>query len=762
MGLTRDTTSNLFTSTTVTSPGTFTITFSVNPTAGSSVVVALGINGNGVALSVVSVKDNGTTQSTFTADAVKTGTPNHVSWIYRADGISLPASGTYSITVTLSGTSTGVSVSAGAASYLGKASGGPVATSTGTATGTAITTNSATPTLGGSLFFATFQDNSSGSADNPTVTNGNFTQQLSEGNGNVAQVFSMADAIEAGTSADACTWSVATSATYSSALAVYSPVAATVVSGAANMTGAGTLGATGSDVKPGAASLAGAGTLGVTGWQHGYVTGLTGDGEFGGTATVINPGAGSAALSGSGTLGAVADLTFAETAGLTGFGSLSALATGTRLYVATLSGAGTLGVAHGQSYVTGLTGFGSLVIPQVAGGLVNGVGGVGTPLALPGTSQVAVAPPGSNAWQWLGTLGQVTALKYSYNCPGGCDKMSTTIMVPASFRTQLFNPGWQVKIVRGAHDVWHGKLDEPQPSAQGWNLTAVGTGNRGQDFLAYYAIVPWPNGEPDEILNRAIARGLPWANPGFNGSPYFSQFWFGQQVDPGAQTVSAFLNLLCTRGGLTWYVNSQPGGIYNSDDLSIFPLPTVVNRLLVVDTPVARTLSGDVNYILIKYQVSADNTTTNQAATYGFVAAVNQQSIDAHQEMETFIDLSDVGVQSSAQAQAVGNYVLQIYQRASFAGPFQASYGQLLNAGGVPIDPGTDQAGTYVRLILTDYGYGGEVTPQFPIEFITGSYEWDDFAQVATVTPYQTVDQSLTGLLSLQNTLMVPIKAAGP
>ena len=57
---------------------------------------------------------------------------------------------------------------------------------------------------------------------------------------------------------------------------------------------------------------------------------------------------------------------------------------------------------------------------------------------------------------------------------------------------------------------------------------------------------------------------------------------------------------------------------------------------------------------------------------------------------------------------------MQIYTRASFAGPFTASRGQLMTSGGAPIDPGTDQAGTVCQLILTDYAYGGEVTPQLP------------------------------------------------
>lgn len=526
--------------------------------------------------------------------------------------------------------------------------------------------------------------------------------------------------------------------------------------GTATLDGVGQMTPTGTNIVPGSASLSGGGV----GSMDGLVTApgtsaLSGVGEI--TATGYTIGA---LLSGQGDMTASETGTFQGQSSLSGSGSMSGSETGTKVYDTELSGQGSLGVSGVTlGFNVGLEGIGQMVIPEVSGGLVNGVGGAGFPIALPGSSQVAVAPPGSSNWQWIGTLGQVTALKYSFICPGGCDKMSMTVLVPAAYRTQLFNPGWQVKITRGGHQVWYGKLDEPKPGAQGWSLTGVGAGNLGQNFLAYYAQGDtWPTGVPDEILNRAISRGLPWTNPGLGSSPYYSQFWLGQQFDPGSQDVSSFLNTICTRGGLTWYVNSQPGGYYGGNNLAVTPLPTVPNRLLVITTPVARTLGGDINYIIIKYQTGADNATAGTSATYDFVAATNNQSIAMHGQMETYFDLSNAGVMTSAQAVAVGNYVLQIYQRASFAGPFQASYGQLMNNGGVAIDPGTDQAGTMIRPILTDYGYGGEVVPQDPMNFIVGGYEWDDFAQVATITPYQTIDQSLSGLLSMENTVLKPVK----
>lgn len=368
-----------------------------------------------------------------------------------------------------------------------------------------------------------------------------------------------------------------------------------------------------------------------------------------------------------------------------------------------------------------------------------------------------MAPPGTTQWQYIGQYGQVTDLKYSFIYPGGCDQMSCTLEIPATFRPQVMNPGWQVRVTRGGHQVWDGKMDEPVFSDSGATLSAVGTGNLGSNFLAIYTS-GWPTSEPDQIINNAITRGLTWFNPG-QGTP--SGAWYGQAVDSAAQTVTDMLNLICTRGGLGWYVNSQPGG-YPGDDLNIAALPTTPNRILVSTTPASRTLGGDINTIYIRYEQSADNDTgaTDVPAVYAYTSVQNAASVASHGVLETFIDLSDAGVMTSSQAQAVANNVLSIYQRASFSGSFTVAQGEYLTSAGQPIDLGTEQAGTMVRPILTDYAYGGEVVPNQPMQFIVGAFAWDDQAEVATVTPYQSIDESLTGLLSMENTVLTPITVA--
>jgi hypothetical protein len=505
--------------------------------------------------------------------------------------------------------------------------------------------------------------------------------------------------------------------------------ATTSRSGTAALSGSGTLTATGA--LAGTAALSGTGTLGWSGSRILKATVLTGTGTLTGQRVGIL--AETAALAGSGTLTGAAAATLFRSAALTGTGTLAI--SGVRLgFTAALSGTGTLTVIG-------------------TGGTVQASAGPSNPYAWPGSSQVAVAPPGTTSWQYLGTLGLITSLTYSFTCPGGADKLTCTVMIPAAYRTSLLNPGWQVRVTRGGHIVWTGRLDEPVPSPSGWTVTAVGDGNRGQDFRAMYTST-WPAGEPDQAVNNAIARGLPWVNPGI-GTP--AGIWLGQEQDPASMTITDLLNLATSRGGLTWYVNSQPGGQPGSD-LSVFPLPATPNRLLVCTEPVPRTLGGDINTIFLRYQISdaSSSASGSQQATFGTTAVQNTASVAAHGVTEAYVDLSSAGVMSAAQAQQVGAYVLSVYQRASFAGPFTVSYGQLLNTGGAPVDPGADQAGTVVRLILTDYGFGGEVTPQ-PVTFIVGAYSWDDFAQKATVTPYQTLNQSLSGLLTLENTLLTPI-----
>jgi hypothetical protein len=371
------------------------------------------------------------------------------------------------------------------------------------------------------------------------------------------------------------------------------------------------------------------------------------------------------------------------------------------------------------------------------------------------SAQIVSWTPSMTDPRWLGQIGHVNGLKYSWTLPGGPDQLTCNLMVSASTRTPAIDPGRIVQLYQGAGVIWEGVLSEPAPTdTAGWTLTAVGAGNYGTNFAATYPGT-WPTGLPDSAINAAITRGLRWVNPGV-GTP--TGIWLGQEVDSGAQTVTDLLNLNCTYGGLTWSVTVTPAG----NILSVFTLPTTVNRLLLVRQPAPRTLGGDINVVWLRYESTADDATSGAAAVYSTTSATVPASIALHGEREAYLDLSSAGVMTTAAAQAVGNALLQRYQRASFAGPFAAGPGDLMTTGGQPTDLGHNHVGAVAQLVLTDYAYGGEVVLG-PVTFLIGSYAYDDDTQTATVTPFQYLDTSFSSLLSVASTMLPqPAAVAAP
>src|SRR5260221_7444769 len=355
-------------------------------------------------------------------------------------------------------------------------------------------------------------------------------------------------------------------------------------------------------------------------------------------------------------------------------------------------------------------------------------------MAAPGVSSVVTLRPDGTQPRHLGALGHVSALTYSWSNPGGPDQLSCTLQ--ARDRTEAMNPGRRCQVVRGGRVIWDGKLMEPAETAGGWQMTAVGVGKAGADFAAVFTT--WTN--QNDAVNAAITRGLRWVNPGGNSIP--AGVWTGQASDSGSLTIDALLNLFATQGGYTWYVSVTPAG--NVLSVYLFPAATAanVNRVLVASGPVTRTLGGDVNTVWVRYQSSADSAA---AGTFALASSTTGGASALHGAMEAYLDLSSAGPLTAGQAQAQGAAILARYQRASYAGPFTIRPGQLLNPGGAPVDLGLDHCGTIVRLILADFGAGGEVVPD-PAVFMVGNYSWDEDAQTATVTPFQSLRTSVSGL----------------
>jgi len=347
--------------------------------------------------------------------------------------------------------------------------------------------------------------------------------------------------------------------------------------------------------------------------------------------------------------------------------------------------------------------------------------------------QVRTLQPDGTGVRYLGELGPVGGLRYSFTLPGGCDALTCTLGIPANQRTDALNPGRLVEAFLGASRIWQGILAEPEPDpAAGWNLTAVGSGNWGAMWRATFTST-WASSVPDATINNAISRGLGWETSSV-GSP--SGIWLGQAADSGSMAVDEMLNQVTSKGGLTWQVKLQPRG----NVVQVFNVPAAATRLLVTGDPAARTLGGDINAINIRYQSSPD-LGSGFPAQYANAWSTDDGSIAKHGRLETFLDLSSAGPMLAADAQAVGDGILSRYQRASYAGAFTVSYGQLLTLGGQPVDLAAyfgPENGMVCRLILADQGWGGEVTMSTPV-FAAGRYEYDDDSNTAVIEPFNSI-----------------------
>jgi hypothetical protein len=414
------------------------------------------------------------------------------------------------------------------------------------------------------------------------------------------------------------------------------------------------------------------------------------------------------------------------------------------------------------------------------------------------TSMGIVTVPKPFNPKYLGQIGHVSGINYTYSLPGGPDQLTCLLQVEPSFRTDALNPGRIMTAHRGGSCIWEGQLTEPVPTPTGWQLTGNGVGTYGANFGAWYQPGAGPTAKsngwfPDGPVDFAIARGMRWVNRGI-GSP--AGIYVGPLQNPGSLTITDFMNLLCTGGSLIWELvpptssaNWPPGPW----ELAVYSLPTDSNGnplvpgppqksqieiftaagwgvnkwkrtdlitakprrppdLFLVNTnPVGRTIVADYNTIILYYQVTGDSTATSTAtsvsATFATTFVDNPASVAAHGRMEYYLDISNAGNMTAASAQAIGRNVLAKYIRANFTSAFAVQPGQLLNPGGFPVDLGCNWIGSVVTVQGVSAAQGGEVGLA-PLTFIIGQYAYDDDTQTAQVTPYQNVKADIASVVA--------------
>ena len=357
-------------------------------------------------------------------------------------------------------------------------------------------------------------------------------------------------------------------------------------------------------------------------------------------------------------------------------------------------------------------------------------------------TELLTLAPGLTDPRWIGEAGVVSGLQYADAMPGGNDTLQCTLGREADWWDQRIAPGRIVQAYRGGMVVWEGIMQSPQPSDQGWQLNAIGAGHYG-DFYAAYDTGGFVNSDP--AVNNAISRGMRWVNPGIGNTGMY----LNQPPNDVSLQVSDWLNQITSPGAYTWHV-----GPWNV--LSVFEIPTTVTRLLVANSPAARTLAGYINALYAYYQATADTTSgsTSVPATYGVAEAENDASIAVHGRYEIGWDTTSAGIMTGSEAALAAAEVLARYTAASYANSFTVGYGQYLTTGGQPVDLGAERAGEVCRLILASGGSGGDIVPDLTCTFPVGAIAYDDDQQTAAVTPFQSVRSDISSLLQAASSVL--------
>jgi hypothetical protein len=203
------------------------------PAAGSKVLVY--VQQGGITSGNTSLADNGTTPATWVLD--KNTVSGHGVAVFRADGITLPSSGKFTVTVT--STQSAGTIVAGGVAYAGVATGGPSATNSGGATGTAVSAGAVTPAAAGALYFGAFSDSSGLNPETVTLNWAGGTQQFLETNGSSFWPSACADSITA-SGAQTPAWTLGDSVAWGAVALTYEAAAAGGTANAGLATAAGT------------------------------------------------------------------------------------------------------------------------------------------------------------------------------------------------------------------------------------------------------------------------------------------------------------------------------------------------------------------------------------------------------------------------------------------------------------------------------------------------------------------------------------------
>lgn len=346
-----------------------------------------------------------------------------------------------------------------------------------------------------------------------------------------------------------------------------------------------------------------------------------------------------------------------------------------------------------------------------------------------GRHQVFSDSPAGGDRVWLGTIGQITGLQWSWSWPGGPEKASFKFWRDARYNHRALTQGRTIGICVGAGKHVTGILSRPG-RGNPWEIEVDGMGVVGNNYIAE-AFDPF---DLDAVVDAAITRGLPWTR--ITNMPTGIGDRSSGGGDAQRLSVAGALSKVLPETGQSWHINPDGGAIV------LDTLPTTPTHLLLTADPArGRTVADYVSAYLVVYNDSASGKVQTT-----WVRSTPAENV--RPPVEEILDLTGRGQMTGTQARVIAGARLTIKgQRAPFADSFTFAHGMVRNLYGTPVDLASLKLPMLARLMLTDPDHPAETSYAAATDLLIRRITYFDDTDTVELEPLDLTSSDLKSLL---------------
>lgn len=335
--------------------------------------------------------------------------------------------------------------------------------------------------------------------------------------------------------------------------------------------------------------------------------------------------------------------------------------------------------------------------------------------------------PGGGNRVYLNRLGQPAALsglQWSTTYPGGDNDWSATLSFEPTASHLGLRLGRKVVIARGGATRFQGRIDIAQ-RGNPWQLSGQGLAQIGAAFTAVDSGGNAYN--LNNIIDQAIARGLPWTRP--------ASLPTAGAAASGSGTIDNSLATVGKAQGQAWSLTALGA-------ITMAAPPTTPIYILRAAQALTPRVVGYTQAVGV-YQSSTSATAT--------VTASNAAAQGKWGHIEGRYDMTGLGVITSGTASTyLANWLTANLAQASYTDTIAVQPGQLLaaanGAAGGPVDLATVRAGCLITVFDIDPDHSHLLTPG-PLQMLVGRTEYDNDTDTLTLTPVGVKGTSLLAAL---------------